>query len=183
MSGLTEYSTKERIQTPYHHIDPGFINHRLCFSTFGLTFNNAFQKHRNPGNDHLSKLHNDHLIVDLALAQCRAAKTLSFGEVIAYPKLQTLWCSTEDLEGNENVYDEKHARNRILLPYDFEQDCFLEFHTKHFVADTGILEQSQKSTVAIIAGIHLVNGNEIISRPTLVQNRFFLGQHLEQVSA
>jgi hypothetical protein len=56
----------------------------------------------------------------------------------------------------------------MLLPYDYEWECFLEFHTKHFVADTGILEQSRRSRVAIIAGVQRLDNNEIISRPLIM---------------
>jgi hypothetical protein len=94
---MKEFSTKERVQVPYHHIDPGFINRRVCFSTFGKSFWEEFENRKREGNDHWTQLLNDHLLVDLSLAFCKAANVKSLGEVLTNVCEGTLFCSTEEV--------------------------------------------------------------------------------------
>jgi hypothetical protein len=67
---IEKYSTEERIIAPYHHIDPGLINYRLIFSTFGRSFRERFELNRKKSEAHFSKLYNDHLLVDMVLEIC-----------------------------------------------------------------------------------------------------------------
>ncbi len=59
MSRLREFSPDERSKNPYHHIDPGFINYRKCFSTCGSEFVDAFDSRKRPEGDHWAKLFNN----------------------------------------------------------------------------------------------------------------------------
>lgn len=165
---LIDFTPEERCSTPHHHIDPGFINRRQCFSTFGSIFISIFDKHKKQGNDHLTILGNDHLLVTLALSYCKGAGIKSLGEVLNNPVEGILFCSTEELEGNEDVYHKERVRNRIILPYEYDKNIFLEFGTSHIVADTGRLELSQKSKVSIIAGIRHIDQENIISYPLIM---------------
>lgn len=165
---IATLTKNERCLTPYHHIDPGFINPRLCFSTFGAEFIQDFEQRCTDGRDHLRALANDHLLVHLALVWCRDCGVESLGQVLVSPETGKLFCSTEILEGNKAVYEQEHVRNRVNLSFDSEFEVFLEYHTKHLVSDTGKLVQSRKSTVSIIGGIESVNGQEILARPLIM---------------
>ncbi|MGX1587876.1 hypothetical protein [Brevundimonas diminuta] len=51
----------------YHHIDPGFLNRRLCLSSLPRDLLDYFDQKRLPGDDHLSQLRNDHLLITIVL--------------------------------------------------------------------------------------------------------------------
>lgn len=134
---LERFTTEQRVQAPYHHIDPGLINHRLVLSTFGTRFCDVFNRHRRAGNDLLSELQNDHFLVDMALRTCCATSVPSLGALLQDPQPGILFCSTERIRGDSSVYQSDHARVEILVPYEITRRVFLEFHTKHIVSDTG----------------------------------------------
>ena len=159
---------KEKHINPYLHIDPGFINYRKCFSTFGSNFIQLYNKYSNKGNDHLDKLENDHLFVDLTLKFCLENNIQPLGNLLIDPKEQLLFCSTEKLEGTKEVYSKRRVRNRVLLPYEHEREIYLEFGTQHLVCDTGRSEQAEKSTVSIIGEIRKIESNEIIIYPIIM---------------
>lgn len=165
---VKDLTSEERNINPYHHIDPGFINYRKCFSTFGSNFIDLYKQLSNKDDDHMAKLQNDHLIVDLALKFCLANEIKSLGDSIINPKKGALFCSTENLEGNEEVYDKRRVRNRVLLPYDYGKEIYLEFGTEHFVADTGRVEQAQQSEVSIIGEIRKIDNDTIIIYPIIM---------------
>ena len=103
MHNLSGFSSEQRVKTPRHHIDPGFINRRKCFSAFGALFVKAFDNFAKPENDYGAKLYNDHLLVNFALEFCRSREVKTLGEIIHDPKIGQLFCSTEKLEGAEGV--------------------------------------------------------------------------------
>lgn len=164
---LERFTTKQRVQAPHHHIDPGLINHRLVLSTFGTRFYEVFDRHRRAGNDYLSELQNDHLLVDMALRTCRVAEVPPLGTLLQDPHPGILFCSTERIRGDDSVYKSDQARVEILAPYETTRRVFLEFHTKYIVSDTGRLELSKESVVSIIAGIQSVSETEIVARPLI----------------
>ncbi|MBU1276775.1 MAG: hypothetical protein KJ720_15470 [Proteobacteria bacterium] len=152
----------------YHHIDPGFINYRKCFSAFGKPFLEAFEQNKKTGDDHFVNVENDHIIVDLALAYCKAKGVPTLNEALQNPREGQLFCSSDQLEGNDEVYSAARIRNRVLLNFDYEKDVFVEFHTKHIVADTEKVFQSQTSIISIIGEIRGVNAHEIILHPIIM---------------
>ena len=109
-----EFNTEQRVLEPYHHIDPGFINWRLCFSTFGTPLVEAFEKYKYGGSDHPARIQNDHVIVDLVLQACKPSGVTSLGEALSKGKVGLVWSSTEELEGNERVYHDPRIRDRIF---------------------------------------------------------------------
>jgi hypothetical protein len=164
---MRDIPSEDRRIRPYHHVDPGFINYRLCSSVFGNPLVKYFDQHRKPGNDQWNILYNHHLFVDLVLTHCKELKVKTLGEVLQGPKEGELFCSTEELEGTDDVYEKKRVRNRVLLPYEFEKSIYLEFGTEHFVADTGMSEQSDKNKVSIIGRIRRV-GEEVVIYPLIM---------------
>jgi hypothetical protein len=166
---IGQLSQSERLLTPYHHIDPGFINRRLCFSVFGQPLVQFFNEHRRDGDDHWTRLANDHLLVELVLHACNGSAVPTLGEVLSEePPRRRLWCSTERLQGNPAVYDGGRLRNRILLPYEFDREVFLEFNASHIVADTGRSEMASENVVSIVAGVHRVTEREVECRPVIM---------------
>jgi hypothetical protein len=168
MSELAEFSPSERSRDPYHHIDPGFINYRKCFSAFGRGLMRRFEMNRAPADEPMAGLHNNHVMVDLVLEACRQNNVPSLGEVLKKPKEGLTFCSTEQLAGNNAVYKSARVRNQVILPYQRRPEVFLEFGTEHILNDTGRLEQSSKHTVSIIGQLRNLDEHEIILAPIVM---------------
>lgn len=157
-----------RTEDLYHHIDAGFINLRKCFSVFGKKCMDVYEANRKPGDGPFEKQFNNYLLVDLALTFCRTTGVSTLGEVLQKPRPGELFCSTELLEGNKDVYSASRIRNRVLLPYEYDRSVFLEFGTGHFVADTGQYEQSYTERVSVIGQIRRCDAAEIIAHPLVM---------------
>jgi len=168
MSGLRDFSTAERVKTPYHDIDPGFINKRLIFSTFSSHFIDQFNQFKRDGNDHWAELANNHIIVDLSLAYCRNLNVRSLSEVLVDIKVGDLFCSTERIEGSDEVYDDGRKSVRILLPYEYDKEIILVFGTEHFVSSTGRSEVAEGEVLSIIGGIRNISESQIIVSPLII---------------
>lgn len=167
MIALRDFSTSQRVQTPYHHIDPGFINYRLIFSVFGRSFVEKFNNFKQPEVDHWSKLANDHLIVDLALTYCRKQGVKSLGEVLK-DNVGSVFCSTEEIEGAEDVYEDGRKSVKILLPYEYAKEIIMTFSTRHFVADTGRAEVAEGSKASIIGIVRETLEDRVVLWPLII---------------
>lgn len=164
-----ELSAEQRALEPHHHIDPGFFNPRLCFSTFNPWLTEQYDRYRMAGDDHMTLLSNDHLLVYLVLAACTAKEVPSLGEVLATETGRgALFCSTERIDATEGIYDAEHVRSRVVPSFPCEQQVFLEYHTRHIVSDTGKLRLSKGSVFSIVAGIDSVSEDEIVARPLII---------------
>ena len=176
-------TSEDRIKNPYFHIDPGFINHRECFSAIGSQQLVIFEQYRKQGDDHYSSLFNDHLLVDIVLNFAKRAKIQTLGETLQNPQIGTLFSSTETLEGNEDVYEEdRRVRNRVLLPYNYDKEVYLEFSTRHFLAETGQVEQSIRCSASVIGKIRTVSDVEIIIYPLIMGAPTFKHTQNEKIS-
>ncbi|MBN1937924.1 MAG: hypothetical protein JW934_24940 [Anaerolineae bacterium] len=168
-TSLRELTTSEdRSQSPYHHIDPGFINYRECYTLLGSRGVSFFEQYRRPGDDHFVRLYNNRLMVDLLLKLCKEANIETLGEILNRPREGMFFSSTELLEGNDDVYEKKRIRNRILLPYNYDKEVYLEFSTMHFVAETGRTEQCDEQLVSVIGKIRKVSEREVIAYPLIM---------------
>jgi hypothetical protein len=162
-------STQQRITKPRHHIDAGFVNRRKCFSVFGTKYIAAFSKIKQPGSDHYSVLLNDHYMIHLALDYCHQNNTPTLGQFLQNPIVNSLFCSTEKIQGcGDDVYNSKRARNQILLPFDFEKQLFIEYHTEHVLASTERLLLSQGSKTSLIAELFSNNEHEMVFHPLIM---------------
>lgn len=158
-----------RFLEPYFHIDPGFINKRLCISTLGDNFK-IVEPQLKLEKDHWCELYNHHLMVNSILQLCKDNDILPYQSIICRGNIEIgmLWSSIETLKGVKNIYDKKNAKNRIITPTKQLKKSYLTFNTEHFVAETGKVEQSEKRRVSIIAKIDKITPYKIISRPLIM---------------
>ncbi|MBS0191501.1 MAG: hypothetical protein U0573_10585 [Phycisphaerales bacterium] len=159
-----------RILTPYHHIDPGFINHRKCLSVFGTSFAAEFNKRKHPSTIWPYDVQNDHLLVELVLDACKAQGVPALGSLASDPQVGQLFCSTENLLGTPDVYDKscKRALNRISAPFDPTREYWLSFDPDHLVSDTGRLEQNIETTVSIVGQLREVSDTRVTIHPLIM---------------
>jgi hypothetical protein len=165
---LEGFSSEERSRNPHHHIDPGFINKRLAISTFGTGFANAFERWRKPGDDHWTVLQNNHRFVDLALRYCTAFQVKTLGEALLDPRVGEVFCSTETLEGTDQIYESERVRNRVLPAFEYDREVYLDFGIEHFVASTGKTEMGTRSVISMIGVIREVGEDEVKIAPIIM---------------
>jgi hypothetical protein len=170
---LERFSRADRVKMPRHHIDPGFINHRLIFSTLGHGFRESFEARRVKADDHMAKLWNDHLLVTYLLSACHTAAVATLGEALQSPAVGTLFCSTEQLAPSSGVYDEPRATSAILLPYESDWEVVLAYSTRHIYSDTMRGELHDGAKVTVVAGIREVSGNRIVAYPLVIGSPSF----------
>lgn len=165
---LENFTSEQRVKTPRHHIDIGFINHRRIFTTFGTDFHAFYESKRSKGNDHLTRLWNDHLLVSYALDACRRHHTLTLGEVLNNPKVGDLFCSTEEFLPCPDVYDKERVTSVLKLTFESDWTVELNYSTKHIVADTGRMVLADGHKECVIAGIHDIQGKVIKAHPLVI---------------
>jgi len=165
---LKDLSSERRSIELYHHIDPGFLNRRLCLSTFPPWLQQQFGRDRMAGNDHMTALANDHLLVNLVLAACKQGKVPSLSEVLVGGNGRPLFCSTERIDPTPDVYTAGQIRSRLCPSFPCDKEIFLEYHTRHIEADTLKMRLHKGSVLSIVAGIDSISDREIIARPLII---------------
>lgn len=166
---MCDINSLKRISTPHHHIDAGFINRRKCISVFGRPYAIKFEAMRHPGDDHLSVLMNDHLLIHLALEACKNLEIPSLAECLQDPHENQLFCSTENVLGcGDIIYTATSASNQICLPFESQKEVFLEYHTSHIYADTQKMIMSKGHKISIVAEIFKVEDNKVIAHPLIM---------------
>ncbi len=169
ISLMSETESNKRTSSPWHHIDAGFINRRKCVSVFGRKYAELYEANKHRGNDHMSVLMNDHLLIYLALKWCAVNKIPSLGEVLVDPKENLLFCSTEKVQGcGDTVYSESRKSNNIEFPFDSSYNVLLEYHTSHIYADTQKMLLSKGHKMSIVGEIFKTEKSKIIIHPLIM---------------
>jgi hypothetical protein len=154
---ISEVSPELRKEEAFHHIDAGFLNRRLCLTALGDAGRKYFSEHKSPGEDHMSRLSNDHLLVTMVedLFEHMGAPTLL--EALADDS-KSVFRSTEKLAACPNIYEAERVEHEVKMPFDFGKPVVIAYHTQHLVSDTGrmtLSEGYEKGYVeSIIGRIH-----------------------------
>ena len=131
---------KLRAEDKFHHIDMGFLNRRLCIAGITGMHQEALQhflEHQKPGNDHMTVLANDHLLVTTLLDCCEALAAPTLLGALARGRPRHLFRSTERLEPCPEIYDAHRVCHAVELDLEFERPVVIAYHTSHIVSDTG----------------------------------------------
>lgn len=166
---MSDKGSLKRASCPTHHIDAGFINRRKCISVFGRPYADLFNKMRYPGDDHMSRLMNDHLMIHLALAACKVMNVPSLLECMQDPRPRQLFCSTEKVKGCGNaVYNMNRVSNQVKPAFESTRKVFLEYNTSHIYADTQRMLLSDGHTMSLVAEVFTVDEEKIIAHPLIM---------------
>ncbi|MHB8388802.1 MAG: hypothetical protein ACYDBH_04365 [Acidobacteriaceae bacterium] len=165
---LENFTSAQRVLKPRHHVDMGFINHRRILTTFGPGFHHHFEQKRSKGDDHFTRLWNDHLLATYTLSACQQSGVRTLGEILSGPKVGELFCSTEEFLPCPDVYEKTRVVSTLKLPFETDWTVEIEYSTSHICADTGrmVLAEGHKETV--VAGIHAIEGNKITAHPLII---------------
>ena len=148
--------TALRAADKFHHIDMGFLNRRLCIAGITGMHQEALQhflEHQKPGNDHMTVLANDHLLVTTLLDCCEALAAPTLLGALARGRPGHLFRSTERLEPCPDVYDVNRVCHAVELDLEFEKPVVIAYHTSHIVSDTGRMVLAKGSRAGYVTSI------------------------------
>ena len=119
----------------FHHIDPGFLNRRLCMTALS-SLRDQFIRRQKPGTDHMTVLANDHLLVTMLLDLCQAVGGPTLLEALKLRKPKCLFRSTERLTPCQEIYEAARVDHLVELDFDFGKPVHIAYHTRHLLGDT-----------------------------------------------
>src|SRR5260221_12817901 len=86
-----------RVEDFFSHIDMGFLNRRLAISALG-PIRDDFLGRQRPGEDHMTVLANDHLLVTMLIDVCTEIKVPTLAEALTLGKPKHLFMRIERME-------------------------------------------------------------------------------------
>jgi len=122
----------------FSHIDMGFLNRRLAITVLG-PIRDSFLERQKPGEDHMTVLGNDHLLVTMLIDVCTGLKAPTLAEALTLGKPKYLFMSTERLEPCPAVHKADRVRHTVHLEFDYGKPVNIAYHTSHIVSSTGRL--------------------------------------------
>lgn len=131
-----EIPEKYRLADFFGHIDMGFLNRRLAITALG-PIRDDFLEHQRPGNDHMTVLANDHLLVTMLIDVCTAIQAPTLAEALTLGKPRHLFMSIERLEPCPEIYEAQRVTHAVHLDIDHGKPVNAAYHTSHIVSDTG----------------------------------------------
>jgi len=125
-----------RVADLFTHIDMGFLNRRLALTAIGRR-RQEFERTRRQGDDHLTILSNDHLLVEMLIDTYAALGAPTLIEALHRGKQNCVFMSTERLAECSEVYERDRVEQRVYFDVDPPKPVVLAYHTRHIVSDTG----------------------------------------------
>ena len=150
-----------RVAEKFHHIDPAFVNRRLCMTFLnGLDLLSQYRDWSSPELGHREVLMNDHLLITMVLDACEQ----SLGSPTLLGALEKnvpshLFRSTERLEPCPEIYDAPRVQHQVELDIPPDKPVHVAYHTNHIVSDTGrmMLRSGARDNyqVSIVGMLHI----------------------------
>lgn len=146
-----------RVADYFSHIDMGFLNRRLGITALGPARQEFLDRQR-PGDDHMTVLGNDHLLVTMLIDVFAGLKAPTLAEALTLGKPRHIFMSTERLEACPGVYTEARVSHAVRLEFDYGKPVNVAYNTSHIVSDTGRMTLAEgfhaKYRQAIIGLLH-----------------------------
>ncbi len=140
----------------FHHIDMGFLNRRLAMTALPAPLREEYRQRARSGDDHLTVLGNDHLLVTMLLDSCEWAQVPTLLEALNEGVPRRLFRSTERLTPCPEIYEADRVEHLVELNIDFGKPVKIAYHTRHLVSSTGTMTLALGSGdgyVELIVGI------------------------------
>jgi hypothetical protein len=125
-----------RLADFFSHIDMGFLNRRLAISALGPIRNHFLERQR-PGDDHLTVLTNNHLLVTMLIDICTEFKVPTLTEAMTLGRPKHMFMSIERLEPCPEIYEANRVKHAVHFDIDPGKPANVAYHTSHIVSDTG----------------------------------------------
>lgn len=165
-----------RSEDKFHHIDMGFVNHRLCLTALTNALRAQFIKARDPQSDHMARLSNDHLLVTMLLDTCEALSAPTLLEALEMDRSRVLFRSTERLAPCPEIYDSDRVCHEVYLNFDFGKPVNIAYHTSHLVSDTGKMALNlgaEENYINSIVGLLHNEKNQYLIEPLVIGSPWF----------
>lgn len=175
---MTARDVPEHLRTKdeFHHIDPGFVNERLCVAALYAPAREELMSRLTPDDNHLARVANCHRLVTALLDCCEAVKAPTLLEAIRLARPRHLFRSTERLAPCPEVYAQERVSHRVELNVDVGKPVDIAYHTRHLVSDTGkmVLAAGAKEgyTNSIVGLLH-DKGNSYEIEPLVIGAPWF----------
>ena len=134
---VAEIPEELRAKDKFHHIDPGFLNRRLCLSALFPEVREKLMDRLKPEDNNLVRMANGHLLVTALLDCCEALDAPTLLGAIRLGKPRYLFRSTERLSACPGVYEKSRVSHAVKFHVDVEKPVTIAYHTSHLVSDTG----------------------------------------------
>ena len=159
-----------RLADFFSHIDMGFLNRRLAIGALG-PLREKFLEQQKPGEDHMTVLANDHLLVTMLIDVCTHFKVPTLTEAMTLGEPKHMFMSIERLDSCPEIYDESHVKHAVHFDFDAGKPVNLGYHTRHIVSDTGRMTLSRgyrKGYRQAMIGLLHDKGNEFEIEPIVI---------------
>ncbi|MEG6507440.1 hypothetical protein V6C03_00470 [Methyloligella sp. 2.7D] len=125
-----------RVADLFSHIDMGFLNRRLAITALGPLRDHFFERQR-PGEDHMTVLSNDHLLVTMLIDRCTNAGVPTLTEALRIDAPQHMFMSIERLEPCPEIYEAARVSHTVHFDLGQSKPVKITYHTSHLVSETG----------------------------------------------
>lgn len=125
-----------RVADLFSHIDMGFLNRRLAISALG-PLRETYLSLQKPGEDHMTVLGNDHLLVTMLIDLCTEVRCPSLAEAVRSEKSKLTFMSTERVEPCPDICENERVEHDVYFDLETENRVSLVYHTEHLVSSTG----------------------------------------------
>ena len=168
--GVEGLQHSDRVADYFGHIDMGFLNRRLAITALG-PLRTDFLARQQAGDDHMTRLANDHRLVTMLIDACSAAEVPPLSQALVLGKSTHMFMSVERLEACPEVYNAERVIQRVHLEFDYGKPIELHYHTEHIVSATGRMTLAEGHTSnyreAIIGLLH-DRGDHFQIRPIVI---------------
>ena len=134
---VAEIPGKLRTKDEFHHIDPGFLNRRLCITALFPEVREKLMDRLKSEDNNLVRLANHHELVTALLDCCEALSVPTLLGAIRLGKPRCLFRSTERLSACPEVYEKSRVSHAVEFHVDVGKPVMIAYHTSHLVSDTG----------------------------------------------
>lgn len=134
--GIAKVPKEVRTRLLYHFIDPGFINRRLCQTALPPEMHRLFRHESKSGDDHYSRLQNDHLLVEMLIELCDEVGTPCLIAALNGQRFPITIKSDLQVSPNEAIWDGGRIVQDVVLNSSFDVPVRISYDTSHIVSDT-----------------------------------------------
>jgi hypothetical protein len=114
----------------------GFLNRRLAISALG-PIRDEFLQRQKPGDDHMTVLANDHLLVTMLIDVCTKLEVPTLSEAMRLRRSRHMFMSIERVESCVEIYEVERVKHAVHFDINPGKSVNLVYHTSHIVSDTG----------------------------------------------
>jgi len=141
----------------FYTIDRGFLNRRLCLAALPRSLQDDYIQRQKPGNDLVTILSNDQLLVTMLLDVCQEVGVPRLLEALDLSEPKRLFLSTEKLSPCKEIFEASRVEHRVELDIDFGKSIQIAYHTEHLVSTTGRERLARGAVQSIVGLLHTMS--------------------------